>query len=267
MNNFSEHTNIADDLRIGEGNIIGSNVIIKEGCIIGNNNIIADNAIIGPNVIIGDNNEIGHFTYIGGEPQDHDFIKGSISYVEIGSNNKIREYVTIHRGTKAETKTILKDNNFLMSYVHFGHNVIVGSNCTFTNLVQLAGYVEVEDNVVMGGMSGAHQFCKIGAYSMIGAKAYINKDILPYSLVFGIPAQIIGINFVGLRRIGINQEDRDLIKNLYHIIYNSGLPFTKAIEKIRLEYQSNLYAEKILGFIKKSTRGIASFGYKKSEYT
>ncbi len=264
MNKFGENTKISSDLRIGENNSIGSNVIIKEGCIIGSDNVIEDNAIIGPNVIIGNNNEIGHFAYIGGEPQDHDFVKGIISYVEIGNNNKIREFVTIHRGTKPDSKTSLKDNNFLMAYTHFGHNVNVGSNCIFTNLVQLAGYVEVEDNVVMGGVSGAHQFCRIGSYSMIGAKAYINKDIIPYSLVFGIPAQIIGINFVGLRRYGINQEDRDLIKNLFHIIYNSGLPFSKAIEKISNEYKNNIYAEKILNFVKECKRGIASFGYKKS---
>ncbi|HPC37780.1 MAG TPA: acyl-ACP--UDP-N-acetylglucosamine O-acyltransferase [Exilispira sp.] len=265
MNKIDKTAKISNDLVIGDGNQIGSNVIIKEGCVIGNNNIILDNAIIGPYVKIGDNNEIGHYSYLGGDPQDHDYIKNSISFVEIGNNNIIREYVTIHRGTKENSKTIIKDNNFLMAYTHFGHNVIVGSNCTFTNLVQLAGYVEVEDNVVMGGISGAHQFCKIGAYSMIGAKAYINKDILPYSLVFGIPAQVIGINFIGLRRAGFTAEDREAIKTIFHIIYNSGLGFSKAIEKISNECKDDKFAQKILDFIKKSNRGLASFGYNKSE--
>ncbi len=265
MNKISKDCKISEDLKIGENNIIGSNVIIKEGCTIGNNNLILDNAIIGPYVTIGDNNKIGHFAYLGGDPQDHDFVEGSVSYVEIGNNNIIREYVTIHRGTKPESKTIIKDNNFLMAYTHFGHNVVVGSNNTFTNLVQLAGYVEVEDNVVMGGISGAHQFCKIGSYSMIGAKSYINKDIIPFSLVFGIPAQVIGINFIGLRRAGINSKDRDFVKNLFHIIYNSALPFSKAIEKIEGEFSGNFYADRILNFIKRSKRGLASFGYRKSD--
>lgn len=265
MNKIEKNCKISEDLIIGDGNQIGSNVIIKEGCVIGNNNIILDNTIIGPYVKMGDNNEIGYFTYLGGDPQDHDFIKNSISYVEIGNNNIIREYVTIHRGTKENSKTIIRDNNFLMSYVQLGHNDIVGSNCTFTNLVQLSGYVEVEDNVVWGGMSGAHQFCKIGAYTMVGGKSYINKDILPYSLIFGTPANIIGINSVGLRRAGFSSEDREIIKTLFHIIYNSGLGFSKAIEKIRNEYSGNIYAEKILNFIERSKRGLAAFGYNKSE--
>lgn len=265
MNKIESNCKISDDLKIGNGNIIGSNVIIKKGCVIGNNNIIEDNAIIGPYTILGDNNEIGHFAYIGGDPQDHDFIKDSVSYVEIGNNNKIREYVTIHRGTKPESKTIVKNNNFLMAYVHLGHNVEIGNNCTLTNLVGLSGYSIIEDNVVMGGMSGTHQFCRIGAFSMIGGKTYVNKDIIPYSLVFGIPGQIIGINFVGLRRAGFSQEDREVIKKIFHIIYNSGLPFTKAVEKIIQDYQYNQYADKIVSFIKNSKRGIASFGYKKGE--
>ncbi len=265
MNTIDKNSKISDDLKIGENNQIGSNVIIKEGCIIGNNNKIMDNTIIGPHVIIGDNNEIGYFNYIGGDPQDHDYIKNSISYVEIGNNNIIREYVSIHRGTKEGTKTIIKDNNFLMSYVHLGHNDIIGSNCTLTNLVQLSGYVTLEDNIVMGGMAGVHQFCKIGSFSMIAGKAYVNKDIVPYSLVFGIPAQVIGINSVGLRRAGFSQEDRELIKAMYHILYNSGLPFSKAIEKISEEYKNNAYAQHLIDFVKMSKRGIASFGYKRQD--
>ncbi|MFN3411034.1 MAG: acyl-ACP--UDP-N-acetylglucosamine O-acyltransferase [Exilispira sp.] len=264
MNTIDKSAKIADDLIIGTGNNIGSNVIIKHGCVIGNNNIILDNVIIGPYVTIGDNNQIGYFSYIGGDPQDHDFIKNSISYVEIGNNNIIREYVTIHRGTKPQTKTIVKDNNFIMEYVHFGHNVQIGSNCVFTNLVQLSGYSIVEDNVVLGGMSGTHQFCKIGSYSMIGGKSYINKDIIPYSLVFGIPAKIIGINSIGLRRAGFSSMDREIIKNIFHIIYNSGLTYTKAVEKVSTEFAGNVYAENIISFIKASNRGIASFGYKKN---
>lgn len=261
MNNIEKNSKISDDLKIGDNNYIGSNVIIKEGCIIGNNNIIEDNTVIGPNVIMGDNNKISHFVYLGGMPQDHDYNENTISFVEIGNNNIIREYTTIHRGTKPDTKTTIKDNNFLMAYTHLGHNVSIGSNCILTNLVQLAGYSVIEDNVVMGGMSGTHQFCRVGSFTMVGAKAYINKDIIPYSLVFGIPGRVIGINYIGLRRAGIKQEDRDLIKECFHLLYDSKLPFSKAIENLENQYKGNYFAEKIVKFYKESKRGIASFGY------
>ena len=264
MNKIHSLAMISQDCILGDNNIIGAGVIIKEGCKIGNNNKIEAGAIIGPYCEIGDNNTINHYAYIGGDPQDHEFT-GDRSFVIIGNNNIIREYVTIHRGSKADTKTIVGDNNFLMAYTHMGHNSRIGNNCVLTNVVQLAGYSSLDNNVVMGGYSGLHQFCKVGSYAMVGGNTHVNKDIIPYSMAFGIPSKVIGLNTVGLRRAGFSQEDREIIKSIFHLLYLSKLPFSVAIEKIEEQYAGNPFANEIVSFYRSSKRGICGFGYKKDQ--
>lgn len=258
MNKISNSAKISSDLKIGDNNIIEDNVVIKENCIIGNNNYFGAGAIIGPNVIIGDNNTFYHYCYIGGDPQDVAFL-GDISYVRIGNNNKIREFVTIHRGTKKDTETIVGNNNFLMAYSHMGHNAKIGNNCVLVNNAQMAGYSELGNYVVMSAFCAIHQFCKVGDYVMIGGDSKINKDIPPYTMIFGVPAKVIGLNIVGLRRNGFSQERRNLIKEIYKIFYHSGYPFSEAIKIIEQKYGDEIEAQNIINFYKNSKRGIVGF--------
>jgi len=230
-------TIIKDNCIIGENSILGANsqleefAIIKHDTKLGENTKVDHHAVIGPYVIAGNGNYFGMFCYIGGDPQDVDY-ENKISYIKIGNNNIIREYVTIHRGSKEGSETIVGNNNFMMAYSHMGHNAKIGDNNVITNTAQLAGYSQLGNYVVMSAFTAIHQFCKVGDYVMIGGGAKVNKDIPPYSIAFGTPAKVIGLNIVGLRRRGFSAEQRERIKNIYDIFYHQGLTFSKAIKVI-----------------------------------
>lgn len=258
MNRISKNVYVDQSSLLGENNIIEEGVIIKENCKIGNNNYFQSGSIIGPNVIIGDNNFFGHYCFIGGDPQDVAF-QGGVSYVKIGNNNKIREFVTIHRGTKEGTETVVGDNNFLMAYSHMGHNAKIGNSCVLVNNAQMAGYSELGNFVVMSAFCAIHQFCKVGDYVMIGGDTKVNKDIPPFVMIFGVPAKVIGLNIVGLRRNGFSQERRLLIKEIYKVLYHSKLPFSKAIEIIKEKYGNEPEAINLINFYYSSKRGLVGF--------
>ena len=171
---------------------------------------------------IGENNYIGPSAIIGAPPQDLKF-KGEISYVKIGKNNIIREFVTIHRATGEGDFTVIGDNNFLMAYVHIPHNARLGNNIIIANSTQIAGWVEIEDNAFISGEVVIHQLCKIGRYSMIGGLSRIPQDVPPYMMVVGIPAKVVGINIVGLKRAGFSSERIKVIKEIFKIFYLSKL--------------------------------------------
>lgn len=258
MNKIAKNAIIEKGVELGDGNIIKDYAIIRKGCKIGNNNIIESHSVVGPYVEIGDNNFIGISSYIGGEPQDLDF-KNRISYIRIGNNNKIREFVTIHRGTGEGSYTIVGDNNYLMAYSHMGHNSKIGNNNILTNTCQLAGYTEIENYNVLSAFTAIHQFCKISSYCMIGGGAKVNKDVPPFTIAFGTPAKIVGINVVGLKRNNFTLAEREKIKRMYFIFYQSKLPFSKAIDKIKTTFPDFKPAEMLIEFFKKSKRGITAF--------
>jgi len=262
-NTMSPKANIHPSASIGDNNIFEDNVIIKENCKIGNNNYFQSGSIIGPHVEIKDNNFFGSYCFIGGEAQDLDF-KNEISYVRIGSYNKIREFVTVHRGTKGESATVVGDNNYMMAYAHMGHNSKIGDYNVLVNTSQLAGYSELGNRVVMSAFAAVHQFCKVGDYVMIGGGAKINKDVPPFTMVFGTPAKVVNLNIVGLRRNGFNAETREKIKDIYNLFYHSGYPFSTAIEKIASKYPEDREALQIINFFKNSKRGIIGFGRENS---
>lgn len=192
---------IEEDVEIGPGVYIGPNVKI------GKKTIIKAYSYIEADTIIGENNKIGPFAVIGTAPQ-HLGYKGEKTLVEIGNNNVIREFVTIHRGTLYDDGITKIGNNCLfMAYVHIAHDCKVGDYVVMANNATLGGHVRVANRVVMGGFSAVHQFCRIGSYAFISAMTGIDKDVPPYVKVFGIPGKIQGINLVGLRRAGFSRED------------------------------------------------------------
>ncbi|ADQ13896.1 acyl-ACP--UDP-N-acetylglucosamine O-acyltransferase [Halanaerobium hydrogeniformans] len=241
---------LAKDVKIGPYSIIGENVEIGEG------------SVIGPHVVIkgwttiGKNNEISHGASIGFEPQDLKF-NGEKTYLFIGDNNIIREYVTIHRGTAdggAETR--IGNDNLIMAYCHVAHDCHLGSNIVMSNGTNLAGHVTIEDSAVVSGMTGIHQFVRVGKMSMVGAHSKVVKDVPPYILVDGHPAGVNGINVVGLRRNGISPELRKEIKRAYKILYRSKLNIADAIEKMDQELDASQEIEHFLRFLRNASRGI-----------
>jgi UDP-N-acetylglucosamine acyltransferase len=241
---------------------IGRNVVIGPYAIIGENIEIGDDCIIGPQVvidgwtIIGSGNRFYHGATIGGEPQDLKF-KGEKSFLFIGDNNIFRENVTVNRGTEGGGgETRIGNNNLFMAYSHVAHDSQVGNHIVMGNCTALAGHVVIEDRVTVAGLSGVHQFCKIGKMAFIGAHTKIVKDVPPFVLVDGNPPKVFGINIVGLRRNGVEPEVRDEIKRAYRILYRSNLTIEQSIERMDQELQSGPEIDHFIRFLRNAERGI-----------
>lgn len=245
---------IEGNVSLGENVTIGPYSYLSGEIQIGSNSEIGHAVRIEGNVKIGDANKISHSAYIGAPPQDVSY-NGGTSFVKIGDNNILREFVQIHRGTKDGSTTELGSNCFLMGGVHLAHNVKVGNNVTIANNTMLAGYVAIDDFSFISGLCGFHQFVRVGKYAMIGGLARINKDCLPFMLIEGNPARVAGINVVGLRRREFSPERRQSIKNIYKLLYRSGKNVSQAVEELMQSIEDKDVKE-IVNFIKSSERGI-----------
>ena len=220
--------NLASDVEVGPGAIIEAGAVIGEGC------QIQAHAVITGHVRMGARNTVGYGAILGADPQDYDFKPGTKSHVEIGDDNIIREYVTIHRGTKEGTVTRVGDKNFLMVGVHLGHNSSVGNRVIIANNCLLAGYVEVQDGAVLGGGSVFHQFLRVGKLCMVRGGERFPKDIPPFVSAYGT-SMVAGINAVGLKRAGMSSETRLEIKRAFRLIYHSGRNISQALEESKKE--------------------------------
>jgi UDP-N-acetylglucosamine acyltransferase len=215
---------IADDVEVGQFSVVGPQVVI------GNKTIVQSHVVIEGAVEIGTSNFIGHGAIIGAPPQDVSFSPERKTKVEIGNNNVIREYCTIHRGTAEGSATKIGDRNFLMAGAHIGHNCEIGNNVIIANNCLLAGFVQVDDGAFLGGGSTFHQFMHIGRLVMVQGSSAFGKDLPPF-VIAAERNSVFGVNVVGLRRAGFNAKDRDEIKAAFKLVYQSGLNIAQALEK------------------------------------
>jgi UDP-N-acetylglucosamine acyltransferase len=222
---------------------------------IGKNVTIDAFAYIDDNVIIGDNCHIFPHAVIGCVPQDLKF-KGEETWTIIGDNCVLREFVTIHRGTASKGKTVIGNNNLIMAYCHVAHDCVLGNNIIMSNVTQLAGEVEIDDFAIVGGGTLVHQFTRIGSHVMIQGGSKINKDIPPYIIAARDPIAFCGINSVGLNRRGFTPEQIHTIQEVYRILNQSGMNTTQALEHIESTMPQSEERDRILAFVKASTRGI-----------
>ncbi|MBN2517156.1 MAG: acyl-ACP--UDP-N-acetylglucosamine O-acyltransferase [Deltaproteobacteria bacterium] len=246
----SPEANLQEGIEIGPYSIIGPNVTIGK------------ETVIGPHVVIEGNTEIGErcrifqFVSIGAVPQDLKF-DGKESKVIIGNNNTIREFATIHSATSADIgMTFLGDNNLIMAYCHVAHNCKLGNNIIMANAANLAGHIHVEDYAIIGGLSGVHQFTRIGCHSIIGGASAVVKDIPPYITVSGNRAKPYGLNLIGLKRRGFPEETIKALKKAYKITFRSSLLLSVAIERIKEEVEDLPEVRHFTNFIKNAKRGI-----------
>lgn len=240
---------IADDVTIGPFTIIGPNVTIGSGT------TIASHCVIEGKTTIGKNNQIFSHAALGTIPQDLKFHGEDVELI-IGDNNKIREFTLFNPGTQGGgAVTKIGNGNLFMGYTHVAHDCIIGDNCIFANVATLAGHVECEDNVVVGGLSAIHQFCKIGTQAMIGGGSIIVQDIPPFCNTEGNRATIRGLNLTGLRRRLKNRSDIDEIRKAYRKLFESGNPLADSAKEI-LEETTNEYAIKLAQFVLDTKRGI-----------
>ena len=243
--------------QLGEGVEVGPGAIIEAGAIIGEGCKIQARAVIGSHVLLGARNTIGHGAIIGGDPQDFDFKPGTNSKVVIGDDNVLREYVTIHRGTKEGSSTRVGNNNFLMVGVHLGHNASVGNRVIIANNCLLAGYVAVQDGAVLGGGSVFHQFIRVGRLCMVRGGERFGKDIPPFLVAYGTNL-VAGINAVGLRRAGFSSATRLEIKRAFRFLYLEGRNISQALEEAATQ-QWGSEAESFFSFVREARRrGVCS---------
>jgi UDP-N-acetylglucosamine acyltransferase len=215
---------LSGNVEIGPFSIIGSHVII------GDNTIVQSHVVVEGEVAIGRGNFIGHGAIIGVPPQDVSFSLERKTKVEIGDDNIIREYCTIHRGSADSSATKIGDKNFLMSGAHIGHNCLIGNNVVIANNCLLAGHVRVDDRAFLGGGSTFHQFMHIGRLVMVQGSSAFGKDLPPF-VVAAERNYVFGLNIVGMRRAGLSTNDRDEIKEAFKLVYLSGLNTSQALEK------------------------------------
>lgn len=216
---------------------VGPYAVIGEGVKVGPETTIGAHVVVEGPTEIGARNQIFPGAAIGLEPQDLKY-DGSRSQVKIGDDNRIREYVTINRATRAGEATLIGSSNLLMAYVHVAHNCIIEDSVVISNAVSLAGHVQIESRATIGGAVGIHQFVHIGSLAMVGGMSRVDRDVPPYMLVEGHPARVRSLNRVGLRRSGIAAAEQGQIlqtlKEAFRLLYHSGLPLNQALEKLDL---------------------------------
>ncbi len=255
MNNIHPTAIVSSKAKLGSNISVGPYSIIEDDVQIGDDCAIGPHTCIYNGARISDRVKIFQAASISNVPQDLKF-GDEKSFLFIDSDTTIRECVTIHRGTSDGGATHIGKNCLIMAYSHVAHDCEIGDEVILSNAVQVAGHSTIEHHVIIGGLTGVHQFSKIGQYSMVGASKLVSSDIPPYVLASGYPIRYEGLNSVGLRRRGFTNEDISTIKEIYRILFNSGLIFSRAKEKIADDFRDNVYAQNILEFIKKSDRGI-----------
>jgi UDP-N-acetylglucosamine acyltransferase len=241
---------IAGDAEIGPYAVIGPHVEIGPGCWIGPHSIVTGHTRLGRN------NRVYQFCSVGEAPQDKKYA-GEPTRLEIGDDNTLREFCTLNCGTVQDAGvTRVGNGNWIMAYVHLAHDCQVGNNTIFANNAQLAGHVSVGDHAILGGFTGVHQFCHIGAHSITGISSVVLQDVPPYITVSGNPAKPYGINAEGLKRRGFAAASITGLKRAYKTLYRSSLTLEQAKRKLAEQAGDCPEIQVFLDFLTDSTRGI-----------
>jgi UDP-N-acetylglucosamine acyltransferase len=243
--------------RIDETAIVGPFCVIGAKVEIGARTELKAHVYVEGPTWIGEDNLFYPYASVGVASQDLKY-KGERAETHIGSRNRIREFVTIHRGTEGGgLKTVVGDDNLLMAYTHVAHDVQMGSHCVLANAVTLAGHVSIGDWAVIGAFSGVHQFCRIGRHSMIGGYSVITQDVMPFAtIVTPRESKAFGANATGLERRGFNAATVENLQNALRLLTRGKLNTSQAIDKIREEIPACEEVEELIAFIQSSERGV-----------
>ena len=242
---------LAADVVVGPWTLIGADVEIGAGSCIGSHTVVK-----GP-TRIGRNNRVFSFCSLGDDPQDKKFLGDGESRLEIGDGNTVREYCSINRGTpQGGGVTRIGDDNWLMAYCHIAHDCKVGNHTVFANNATLAGHVEIQDYVILGGFTGVHQFCRMGESSFSAISAAIVRDVPPYVIVDGNSAAPRSINREGLKRRGFSVESIAALKRAYRTLYRQGNSLEAALALLETERDAFPEVARLLDFVRSSVRGI-----------
>ena len=253
--------------------LIHQTAVVDPGAELGTATIVGPYCIIGPNVVLGENCWLQHhvtlqgpmragaknkfyaYCSIGQQTQDLKYA-GEPTYLEIGDENTFREFATVNRSTANSGKTLVGSRGNFLAYSHIGHDCTVGNEVVFSNNGTLAGHVQIGDNAVMGGLTAVHQFCRIGRFAITGGCSKIVQDVPPFMIADGNPAEIRGVNLVGLERKNYPPDRVKLIKEAFRLIYRSKFNTGQAVEAMRKELPQSDEIREIVDFIETTERGI-----------
>lgn len=255
MLNIHSTAIVSQKAKLGNNVSVGAFSVIHDDVEIGDNTSISSHCVIYDGARIGSNCKIYQGVSISHIPQVSK-IQNVNSFVKIGDETTIHEFVTVHKASGDGKFTSVGKNVLLMAYAHIAHDVFIGDNCIIVNAVQIGGHVHIDDWAIIGGTTPVHQFCRVGKHAMVGAAFKVVKDVPPFVLAGEEPMRFNGLNSVGLRRRGFTSEQLDTLKTIYKLIYDSGLNVTQAIDKIKEKFSTEPLAKEITDFIAKSKRGI-----------
>ena len=248
---------------ISESASIGENVTIGPYCVIGDNVSIGDHSTLKSHVVIDGHTTIGQhnlfypFAAIGQLTQDLKY-KEEPTYLIIGDRNTFRENCTIHRSTSPDTPTTIGDDNLFLCYAHVAHDCVIANHCIFSNNASIAGHVIVEDYVIISGLSGVHQFCRVGAHSIIGGFTKVVQDIPPFTIADGNPAIVRAINQIGLQRRDFSADDITALRRAYKRLFlKKEKNLKEAIEETKqADCGQNQFVQELITFLENSERGV-----------
>ena len=237
-------------VEVGPYAVIGPQVEIGAGTTVG------PHAVIEGRTRLGERNRVFQFASVGAQPQDLKYA-GEDSALEIGNENLIREFTTLHKGTTGGGGvTRIGDRNLFMAYAHVAHDCQVGSGCVFANGATLGGHVEVGDHAILGGLAAVHQFTRIGRNAFVAGGSMVVMDVPPFCTAQGDRAELVGVNSIGLARHGFSEEQIARVKEAYRTLFRSKLPLEEAVERLRTELGDQTEIQVLLAFVTTSQRGL-----------
>jgi UDP-N-acetylglucosamine acyltransferase len=256
MTNIHATALVSNTANLGNNVSVGAYSIIEDGATIGDNSIVKSHSIVCTGTTLGANNIVYQFCSIGEVSQDKSSTDDH-TYLTIGDNNIIRESCVLHRGTaKEDGITTIGNNNLIMNHCHIAHDCVVGNNITMASYSALSGHVHIHDHAILGGVTLIHQHCHIGSYSMSAINSVIVKDVPAYVMVGGNVARERGMNYEGMRRLGYSQEQINLLRSAYRIVYRQGHTVSEALDKLAELAEKSDHINLLAASIRNSKRGI-----------
>ena len=241
--------------RLHQGVEVGPYAVIEDETEIGENTVVGAHAVVKKWTSVGANCTICEFALLGGAPQDINYT-GFPSYLQIGDGNTIREFVSIHRASRENETTVVGDGNYIMAYAHIGHDCVIGNNTIITNYAGLSGFVQVEDRAIISGHVGIHQFVRVGTLAIVSGCSGVSQDVPPYAIAAGRPAEVAGVNIVGLRRAGFSPARRKAIQRAYKLLFFSGMGLSHAVEELSRQGDDSEELRHLVRFIQEAKRGV-----------